>query len=81
LVILSSVASRTRKDYTSSARPRKVPSQLQRLPDRAPTASRHLKANTSTTRGTSTNSVGSTPSLHDYPGGSSLHDYIKTPSL
>jgi hypothetical protein len=25
--------------------------------------------------------VGSTPSLHDYPGGSSLHDYIKTPSL
>jgi hypothetical protein len=26
LVILSSVASRTRKDYTSSARPRKVPS-------------------------------------------------------
>jgi hypothetical protein len=30
LVILSSVASRTRKDYTSSARPGKVPSQLQR---------------------------------------------------
>jgi hypothetical protein len=46
---------------------------------RAPTASRHLKVKTSTTRGTSTNSVGSTPSLHDYPGGSSLHDYIKTP--
>jgi hypothetical protein len=30
LVILSSVASRTRKDYISSARPGKVPSQLQR---------------------------------------------------
>jgi hypothetical protein len=30
LVILSSVASRTWKDYTSSARPGKVPSQLQR---------------------------------------------------
>jgi hypothetical protein len=30
LAILSSAASRTRKDYTSSARPRKVPSQLQR---------------------------------------------------
>jgi ribonuclease HI len=30
LVILSSTASRTRKDYTSSARPGKVPSQLQR---------------------------------------------------
>jgi hypothetical protein len=29
----------------------------------------------------STNSIGSTPSLHDYPGGSSLHNYIKTPSL
>jgi hypothetical protein len=34
----------------------------------APTASRHSKAKTSTTRGTSTNSVGSTPSLHDYSG-------------
>jgi hypothetical protein len=41
--------------------------------------SRHLKAKTSTTRGTSTSSVGSTPSLHDYPGDSSLHDYTKTP--
>jgi hypothetical protein len=30
LVILSSAAYRTRKDYTSSARPGKVPSQLQR---------------------------------------------------
>jgi hypothetical protein len=30
LVILSSAASRTQKDYTSSARPGKVPSQLQR---------------------------------------------------
>jgi hypothetical protein len=30
LVILSSAASRTRKDYTSSARPGKVQSQLQR---------------------------------------------------
>jgi hypothetical protein len=30
LVILSSAASRTRKDYTSSACPGKVPSQLQR---------------------------------------------------
>jgi hypothetical protein len=30
LVISSSAASRTRKDYTSSALPRKVPSQLQR---------------------------------------------------
>jgi hypothetical protein len=30
LVILSSAASRTRKDYTSSARPGKVPLQLQR---------------------------------------------------
>jgi hypothetical protein len=30
LVILSFTASRTRKDYTSSARPGKVPSQLQR---------------------------------------------------
>jgi hypothetical protein len=30
LMILSSVASRTRKDYTSSAHPGKVPSQLQR---------------------------------------------------
>jgi hypothetical protein len=29
---------------------------------------RHLKAKTSTTHGTSTNSVGSTPSLHDYYG-------------
>jgi hypothetical protein len=28
--LVSSVASRTRKDYTSSARPGKVPSQLQR---------------------------------------------------
>jgi hypothetical protein len=42
---------------------------------------RHLKAKKSTTRGTSTNFVGSTPSLHDYPGGSSLHDYIRTPPL
>jgi hypothetical protein len=33
-----------------------------------------------TTRGTSTNSVDSTPSLHDYTGGSSLYDYSKTPS-
>jgi hypothetical protein len=40
---------------------------------------RHLKAKTSTTRGTSTSSVGSTPSLYDYPGGSSLCDCIKTP--
>jgi hypothetical protein len=30
LVILSSTSFRKRKDYTSSARPRKVPSQLQR---------------------------------------------------
>jgi hypothetical protein len=30
LVISSSIASRTRKDYTSSARPGKVPSLLQR---------------------------------------------------
>jgi hypothetical protein len=30
LVILSSVVSRTQKDYTSSAPPGKVPSQLQR---------------------------------------------------
>jgi hypothetical protein len=30
LAITSSAASRTRKDYTSSARPGKVPSQLQR---------------------------------------------------
>jgi hypothetical protein len=30
LVTLSSAASRTRKDYTSSGRPGKVPSQLQR---------------------------------------------------
>jgi hypothetical protein len=30
LVILSSVVSRTRKDYTSSAPPRKVPSRWQR---------------------------------------------------
>jgi hypothetical protein len=30
LVILSSIASRTRKDYTNSARPGKIPSQLQR---------------------------------------------------
>jgi hypothetical protein len=30
LAILSAAASRTRKDYTSSARPRKVPSQSQR---------------------------------------------------
>jgi hypothetical protein len=30
LVILSSIVSRTQKDYTSSARPGKVPSQLQR---------------------------------------------------
>jgi hypothetical protein len=30
LAISSSVVSRTRKDYTSSARPGKVPSQLQR---------------------------------------------------
>jgi hypothetical protein len=68
LVISSSVASKTHKDYTSSARPGKVPSQLQRWPSWAPTASRHMKAKTSTTRGTSTNSVDSTPSLHDYPG-------------
>jgi hypothetical protein len=39
----------------------------------------NLKAKMSTTRGTSTSSVGSTPSLHDYPGGSSLCDCIKTP--
>jgi hypothetical protein len=45
------------------------------------TASRCLKAKTSTTNGTSTNSVSSTPSLHNYPGGSSLHDYINTPSV
>jgi hypothetical protein len=81
LVILSSVASKPWKDYTSSARPGKVPSQLQRCPDRAPTASRHLKAKTLATRETSTNSVDSTHSLHDYPGGSSLYDYIKTHSL
>jgi hypothetical protein len=30
LGISSSAVSRTRRDYTSSARPRKVPSQLQR---------------------------------------------------
>jgi hypothetical protein len=33
----------------------------------------------STTRGTLTNSVDSTPSLHNYTGGSSLYDYSKTP--
>jgi hypothetical protein len=41
------------------------------------TASRRLKAKTSTTRGTSTNSVDSTPSLHNYTGGSSLYDYSR----
>jgi hypothetical protein len=68
LEILSSIVSRTRKDYSSSAPPGKVPSQFQRWPGRAPTASRHLKAKTSTTRGTSTSSVSSTPSLDDYSG-------------
>jgi hypothetical protein len=63
LAISSPVASRTRKDYTSSARHGKVPSQLQRWPDQARIASRHLKAKTSATRGTSTSSVGSTSSL------------------
>jgi hypothetical protein len=63
LVVFSSIASRTRKDYTSSARPGKVPSQLQRWPDRAPIASRRSKAKTSTTHGISTSSVDSTPSL------------------
>jgi hypothetical protein len=63
LEILSSTASRTRKDYTSSARPGKVLSQLQRLPDQAPIASRRSKANMSTTRGISTSSVDSMPSL------------------
>jgi hypothetical protein len=63
LVISSSIASRTRKDYTSSARHGKVPSQSQRWPDQAPTASRCLKAKTLATCGTSTSSVDSTPSL------------------
>jgi hypothetical protein len=55
--------------------------QLQRRSDRAPTVSRCLKAKTSTTHGTSTNSIDSTPSLQDYTGDSSLYDYSKTPSL
>jgi hypothetical protein len=63
LAISSSAASRTRKDYTSSARHGKVPSQLQRRPNQAHIASRHLKVKTSVTRGTSTSSVGSTRSL------------------
>jgi hypothetical protein len=63
LVILSSAASRTRKDCTSLARHGKVPSQLQRRPDQAPTTSRLLKAKTSATHGISTSSVDSTPSL------------------
>jgi hypothetical protein len=63
LVISSSAASRTRKDYTSSARHGKVPSQFQKLLDQAPTAYRPLKAKTSATHGISTNSVDSTPSL------------------
>jgi hypothetical protein len=69
LAISSSVVSRTRKDYTSSAPPGKVPSQLQRCPGRAPTGSRHLKAKMSTTRGTSTSSVGSTPKSTRLPWG------------
>jgi hypothetical protein len=40
---------------------------------------RHLKAKTSTTRGTSTSSVGSTPKSTRLLWGSSLLDYIKTP--
>jgi hypothetical protein len=63
LVILSSAASRTRKGYTNSARPGKVPSQSQRFPDQAPITSRRSKAKMSTTRGISTSSVDSTPSL------------------
>jgi hypothetical protein len=49
--------------YTSLARPGKVLSQLQRLPDQAPIASRRSKAKTSTTHGISTSSVDSTTSL------------------
>jgi hypothetical protein len=63
LAISSSAASRTQKDCTSSARHGKVPSQLQRRPNQAPTTSRLLKAKTSATHGISTSSVDSTPSL------------------
>jgi hypothetical protein len=48
--------------------PSEGPLTIAKVTGRAPTASKHLKAKTSTTRGTSTNSVDSTPSLHDYPG-------------
>jgi hypothetical protein len=44
------------------------PFTVAKVTGRALTASRHLKAKMSTTRGTSTSSVGSRPSLHDYPG-------------
>jgi hypothetical protein len=69
LAISSSAASRTRRDYTSSAHHGKVPSPLQRWPDQAPTTSRHSKAKTSATHGTSTSSVGSTRSLPTTLGG------------
>jgi hypothetical protein len=80
LEISSSAASRTRKDYTSSARPGKAPSQLQRLPDQAPIASRHSKEKMSTTRGILTSSVDSTPSLSTTLGLKSTR-LLKTPSL
>jgi hypothetical protein len=63
LATSSSAISRTRKDCTSSAHHGKVPSHLRRWPDQAPTASRHSKAKTSETCGTSTSSVGSTRNL------------------
>jgi hypothetical protein len=44
------------------------PFTVAKVTGRAPTASRHLKAKTSTTRGTSTSFVGSMPSLQDYSG-------------
>jgi ribonuclease HI len=63
LVIKSTDASRTRKNYTSSARHGKVPSRSQRRSDQARIASKHLKATMSATRGMSTSSVDSTRSL------------------
>jgi hypothetical protein len=60
--ILSSVVSRTQKDYTSSTRPGRVPFQYPRSSARAPTASKHLKEKTLATHGTSTSSVASTHS-------------------
>jgi hypothetical protein len=68
LAISSSVASETRKDYTSSAPPWEGPFIVAKVTRPGSYRLQTLEGEEVTTRGTSTSSVGSTPSLHDYSG-------------